>query len=206
MRYNEDGTKMLPAAFIIGIHVVLLLSGMLFGGLILNSVENTAEGSMIHSEFDGVWTVFMTMTTIGFGDFYPVTALGRLVVMVSFFFGAYNVGVIINTMVSRIGNKDSSNDFLMRSIAELLRKMEAMESCMEYSNKEHHLDAILLESSYKSDQVTGRIALGRDSSGLHIVSIYGTADSGDFNRWIPCTGYLDALRRYRTIIKDPNLV
>jgi len=38
--------------------------------------------------WNGFWCIFLTITTIGYGDFYPVTTIGRLVVTFVVILGA----------------------------------------------------------------------------------------------------------------------
>ena len=55
------------------------------------NVERFAPGSNIHSVGDALWWSLVTMTTIGYGDKYPVTTEGRLIAAVLIIFG---IGIV----------------------------------------------------------------------------------------------------------------
>ncbi|MET0974422.1 MAG: ion transporter [Leifsonia sp.] len=61
--------------------LVLLLMGILvlqFGSLTMLFIEEDAPGANITSASDAVWFTIVTISTVGYGDQYPVTNLGRL--------------------------------------------------------------------------------------------------------------------------------
>jgi voltage-gated potassium channel len=51
---------------------------VLNGAVIVYLFERHAPGSNIHTLRDALWWSFVTVTTVGYGDYYPVTAGGRI--------------------------------------------------------------------------------------------------------------------------------
>ncbi|UOQ89659.1 potassium channel family protein [Agromyces endophyticus] len=62
--------------------MTLLLLGVLvlqFGSITILAVEEDAEGANITTASDALWYTIVTISTVGYGDQYPVTNLGRLI-------------------------------------------------------------------------------------------------------------------------------
>lgn len=59
--------------------VFLVLCLLQFGALAVLHVEYNAPDASITSASDALWWVFVTITTVGYGDRYPVTNAGRMV-------------------------------------------------------------------------------------------------------------------------------
>ena len=62
--------------------LILLLMGILvleFGSLEILYIEKSASGANITTASDALWYVLVTISTVGYGDQYPVTGPGRLV-------------------------------------------------------------------------------------------------------------------------------
>lgn len=62
--------------------MTLLLMGVLvlqFGSISVLAVEENAEGANITSASDALWYTLVTISTVGYGDQFPVTNAGRLI-------------------------------------------------------------------------------------------------------------------------------
>ena len=74
---------------------LLALLTVLGGGAAFVEVE---KGS---STWDGVWWAVTTMTTVGYGDKYPVTVLGRVVGMTIMLVGIGSIAVLTGAVAQR---------------------------------------------------------------------------------------------------------
>lgn len=85
-------------AFLITVLVALIVLTV-FSGLVLE-LEAGAPQSNIDSGDDAFWWAFVTMTTVGYGDRFPVTPWGRVVAMVLMAVGVGVFGVLTSYLAS----------------------------------------------------------------------------------------------------------
>ena len=87
--------RRLTAAFGIAAVLFLLL-------LFLAAAEHDADGSSIHTVWDALWYFLITLSTVGYGDMYPVTFAGKLIasifVLMSVGALAFAVGSVLSLM------------------------------------------------------------------------------------------------------------
>ena len=74
--------------------LLFLLLLLEFGSVLMIKAESRAESANIASASDAVWWVYVTMTTVGYGDKYPVTNAGRAVGMLVMAAGVGLFGVL----------------------------------------------------------------------------------------------------------------
>ncbi|KQR52244.1 hypothetical protein ASF88_11845 [Leifsonia sp. Leaf336] len=68
-------------------------------------VERYAAGSNIRSFGDSLWWACVTMATVGYGDYYPVTVTGRLLAVILMIGGVAIVGTASATIVSYLNEQ-----------------------------------------------------------------------------------------------------
>lgn len=71
--------------------VVIILVLMMASSLSMYSVEHEIQPEVFKNAFSGLWWSLSTIFTVGYGDIYPVTALGRVLAVFTTFLG---VGVV----------------------------------------------------------------------------------------------------------------
>jgi len=81
--------------------VLIAAAGTLFlGAWLVLLFEDHAQGSNIHNYPDALWWAIVTVTTVGYGDRYPVTSGGRAVATVLMLVGIGLIGVLTATVAS----------------------------------------------------------------------------------------------------------
>ncbi len=81
--------------------VLIAVVGTLFiGAWLVLLFEENAKGSNIHDYPDALWWAIVTVTTVGYGDRYPVTEGGRSVAVILMLVGIGLIGVLTATVAS----------------------------------------------------------------------------------------------------------
>ncbi len=109
-----------------GLHFVLLAVMVIIfacSALVL-SFEVSAKGSNIHNFGDALWWAIVTVTTVGYGDSFPVTAGGRGVATVLMFVGIGLIGVLTATVASYFVTQSADED--RTALVERLDRIESM--------------------------------------------------------------------------------
>jgi voltage-gated potassium channel len=69
-----------------------------FSSVAMFEAESDAQADKFGSIFDSIWWSVVTLTTIGYGDLYPITAIGRIIAMITMIFGVGVFGTFISLM------------------------------------------------------------------------------------------------------------
>ena len=98
---RAQGTLFLVMAFLL-----IVLEG---GGLLVLYFEAGAPGSNIETGGEALWWGVVTITTVGYGDYYPVTAGGQVVATIMIFSGVALVAIFTAWVASSFLTPASSS-------------------------------------------------------------------------------------------------
>lgn len=73
--------------------VFIILTLMLASSLCMYSLEHEAQPEVFKNAFSGIWWSASTLLTVGYGDIYPVTTMGRVFSIIITFLGVGMVAI-----------------------------------------------------------------------------------------------------------------
>lgn len=134
--------RILIKLFILSIVVVL------FGTILIYSLEYDEPNAEIKSLEDALWWCVQTVTTVGYGDIVPVTSLDRYVAMAYMGFGIAMITTLIYTITTNFYKKrieaeerkkdkyelDIFKNQLMNKLSDLEQKQN---QCLDLFNQLH---------------------------------------------------------------------
>jgi voltage-gated potassium channel len=106
---------------------VVVAAGLLvlMGALAALDVERSAPGASITTLGDALWWAMTTVTTVGYGDLYPVTGLGRVVAASLMVVGVSLVGLVTATVAGWFLAQGRRTEEETELLAERLARVEA---------------------------------------------------------------------------------
>ena len=115
--------------------VFMVLLVLEFGGMGIVFAEVHNPDSNIKTAGDGVWWAFVTITTVGYGDRFPVTNLGRFIGFFVMVLGVGTFGVLTGFLANAFLSPDDDESGKQREgpepnaeMSELRRLLDAQES------------------------------------------------------------------------------
>jgi len=117
---------------------LLFISGALLGVYVIAAVTYVIAEN--HSFGDSLWWAFMTFTTVGYGDQYPMTIAGRLagaaLVFTAVFVAVPTITAIVSSRI--MGNEHEFTHEEQEEVKFLLRRIDG--NLRELRDNSHELD------------------------------------------------------------------
>ena len=114
-------------------------------GYVTFLAEISVVNSPVQNYADALWLMLMSSTTIGFGDVYPITFIGRAAVFIMFILGVGILGGVGAVFANKIfGFADTNiknrelrkqNEEIFAQNIEIHRKLEKLEEKLESLSK-----------------------------------------------------------------------
>lgn len=119
--------------------------------LAIYSVESSEPGAMIRDLPTAYWWTFTTLATVGYGDVYPVTGIGRVIAVIVMLYGgglvAVATGALASWIIEKFGGREEQEypatkadvDDLRQEISELralLAREYARREARDYTLRE----------------------------------------------------------------------
>ncbi|WP_407332138.1 ion transporter [Enterovibrio sp. 27052020O] len=117
MKRNRNETAMAS--------ILLLLTVLISAGsAAIFAFESPADNANIDSLTDAIWWMFVTISTVGYGDHYPVTAAGRAVAVVVIVCGVGIFGAVTGLVASYITKPEEKEQ------EQAMRQSEVLETLL----------------------------------------------------------------------------
>ncbi len=113
--------------------------------LAIYSVESSEPGSMIRDLPTAYWWTFTTLATVGYGDVYPITGIGRVIAVVVMLYGvglvAVATGALASWIIEKIGGvEEQEHPATKADVDDLRQEISELRALLarEYARREAH--------------------------------------------------------------------
>ncbi|MCL1078735.1 ion transporter [Parashewanella spongiae] len=120
------------------------LTILAISSVVILLVESGEQGANIHTAEQAIWWALVTISTVGYGDYYPVTTVGHIIGSIVIITGVSFFGVISGYMASifvgpdehKINEQQTTHQQEIRSeLEQALKRMETNQAQMEQNQK-----------------------------------------------------------------------
>jgi voltage-gated potassium channel len=112
------------------IHAPRRLRSHRWSGLLVAAIEESDPERNIRSIPDGLWWAVTTLTTVGYGDRFPITPIGRVIGAGVMIIGIGLFGLLAASFASFLVEKDIEKE-IDPQIAEIRERLGRMERLLE---------------------------------------------------------------------------
>jgi voltage-gated potassium channel len=117
------------AAFLTILLTILVLT---VTSVLVLQFESKSPDANITTGGDALWYSIVTITTVGYGDFYPVTTAGRITAVFIMFMGVGIIGALASILASMlVGSSSSPEEEAAEAAAPMISVQEELKSVKE---------------------------------------------------------------------------
>lgn len=139
--------------------VFIILVLMLASSLCMYSLEHEAQPEVFSNAFSGIWWSVSTLLTIGYGDIYPITTLGKIF---SIFITFLGVGMVaIPTGIISAGFVDQYSR--LKRIDEYAREEDIHFIKVQLNKRDSWIDKSIMELGLPHGVIVAVIRRGRET-------------------------------------------
>lgn len=139
--FRRKASQLLSSFFVVSLLLIV-------ASVIMSNVENAAQPDKFENAFSGLWWAVATITTVGYGDIYPITPFGKVLSAIIAILGiaivAVPSGIISAGFVEEMEEKRSDSSHSLYSTADEIAKFKALLdngaiTAEEYETQKKHL-------------------------------------------------------------------
>jgi len=105
----------------------LILFLLIVSSILILRFEQIDSSANIKNEYDALWWSFVTMSTVGYGDHYPITKEGRNLAMILMVTGVIAFGILTSYLASNFletGSQERDDEF--KKMSQELTEIKAL--------------------------------------------------------------------------------
>jgi voltage-gated potassium channel len=97
--------------------------------VVAGAVISTVDSKDVPTAWDGIWWAVVTVTTVGYGDFYPTTTAGRAIGILLMIVGVSFFAMLTAAIAATFVRSDSENRD--PELAEILQRLSRIEDALQ---------------------------------------------------------------------------
>lgn len=105
--FKNKASQLISSVLVVGLLMII-------ASVLMYNIESSAQPEAFPNAIETMWWAVATLTTVGYGDVYPITAAGKILATVIAFLGigmvAVPTGIITAGFTEIVSNKNENND------------------------------------------------------------------------------------------------
>jgi hypothetical protein len=163
---------------------------------------DTVNDYNLSNYLNNLWCVFITMTTVGYGDISPSSFFGRINIIISCMFGVFLVGLMVVSVTSYLnieGIDSNIYQILLKSEKMEERNKTAYKAIVQYLKSMREIN----QEKHKVDNelFLNKVIPNQKKMINHYLKVFKIAD-GDFLKTIPSLNEYDNIGEHLRFLEE----